>query len=322
MSSLNEISFPPAFTVHPEVTSALRFGEPVVALETTLVTHGLPFPASTQAARRAEAAVRAAGATPATIGVAEGRVHVGMTGANLEKLALRAKEGQARKLNAADLATAVARNEWGGTTVSATVAAAATCGIRMFATGGIGGVHRGLTGAGALGVLDISSDLGALASSQVAVISAGAKSILDLPNTLELLEALGVPVWGYRTLEMPAFYVAKSGIALREKADSPAEVAAFLTARWEKLRQTGGVLVVQPPPPHPGLQPDKVEAAIEQAVQRAAGQGIVGPAATPFLLAEVANLLGPAAVEVNVALVEANATLAGQIAASWAKKGH
>jgi pseudouridine-5'-phosphate glycosidase len=315
---------PPALLLAPEVAQALDSGGPVVALETTIVTHGLPYPASVEAAQRAEAAVRAGGAIPATIGVIDGEVRVGLTPGALDELAGRARHGRARKLAAADLATAVARRDWGGTTVSATVFAAAASGIRLFATGGIGGVHRASGSAGGShnlsSLYDVSSDLGALARSPVAVVSAGAKSILDLPATLEVLEAVGVPVWGYRTLELPAFYVAASGLALRERVDSADEVAAALAARWEALAQPGGVLLVQPPPAHSELGAARVEAAIARALARAAAEGIVGPAATPFLLSRVAAELGPPAVEVNVALLEANAGLAAEVAVAWARR--
>jgi pseudouridine-5'-phosphate glycosidase len=303
--------------VGAEVADALGRRHPVVALETTIVTHGLPFPANLEAARRAEAAVRAQGAVPATVAVVDGRLAVGLDAPALEELAARGREGKARKLGAADLATAVVRRDWGGTTVSATVLAAAATGIRLFATGGIGGIHRASPDAP---WLDVSSDLGAIARSPVAVVSAGAKAILDLPATLELLEALAVPVWGYRTLELPAFYVARSGLALRERADTPEEVADFLAARWGALGIAAGVLLVQPPPAHPGLDPERVEGAIGRALARADAERVVGPAATPFLLAQVAGELGAPAVEVNVALLEANASLAAQVAGALARR--
>jgi pseudouridine-5'-phosphate glycosidase len=304
-----------------EVNAALAAGGAVVALETTIVTHGLPYPASLEAAQRAEAAVRAAGAIPASVSLIDGDLRVGTSPAALEALAEQAGRGQARKLAAHDLAPAIARRDSGGTTVSATVFAAARAGIPLFATGGIGGLHRSSRGEAratfALPLIDLSSDLGALARTPVAVVSAGAKSILDLPGTLELLEALGVPVWGYRTAELPAFYVPTSGLPLRERADDAATLARWIHVRFDGLGQPG-VLIAQPPPAHPGLDATRVEAAIEAAVEAAATSGISGPAITPFLLARVAGDLGPAAVEVNIALLEANARLAGEIAVALA----
>jgi pseudouridine-5'-phosphate glycosidase len=287
-----------------EVRDALARGAPVVALETTLITHGLPRPQSLETGRRLEAAVREEGATPATVGVVGGELCVGLEPAGLERLA----RGPAEKIQARGLALALARRASGGTTVSATMRAAAHAGVRLLATGGIGGVHRG----GELS-LDVSEDLEELRRSPVAVVCAGAKAILDLARTLERLETLGVPVIGSRTGELPAFYSASSGLAL-PRLDGPEEVAELLRAHWEGLGERGGVVIANPPPAASALAASEVEALIEAALIEAARQGVRGKELTPFLLAELDRASGGRTVACNIELALANARLAARVA--------
>ena len=286
-----------------EVRLALAERRPVVALESTILAHGLPWPENLEVGRALEAAVRAGGAVPATVAVVAGEPRLGLDEATLERVA---REG-ARfvKAGAADLAPLLARGADAATTVSATAFLAARAGVRVFATGGIGGVHRG-------GQADVSSDLGTLAREPVAVISAGAKAILDLPRTVEMLETLGVLVLGYRTAEFPAFYTASSGIRLEHRVDDAAE-AARVVARRFALGQ-GGVLIVQPVPAEAALAPEAVYPAIDAALARAEAEGVRGKALTPFLLAELARATGGAAVRANRALAVQNARLGAELA--------
>lgn len=285
--------------IHPEVTDALRKGRPVVALESTLIAHGLPRPLNWQTACQAEEAVRAAGAVPATICVWQGRPTVGLSAAQLEELAHR--DG-VLKASRRDLAAAVARGQTAATTVAATMHLAQLAGIRVFATGGIGGVHRG-------DGWDISADLVELARTPVAVVCAGAKSILDLPRTLEILETLGVPVVGYGTNEFPAFYVRSSGERLSARVDTPEEAARLLDAHW----QLGGGGVVLAQPLQAALDPVLFEAALRHAEAQAREQDVRGPALTPFLLARLAEVTNGQTLRANQALILANATLAAQV---------
>lgn len=281
----------------PEVAEALAAGRPVVALETSIVAHGLPLPQSLEAGLGCEAAIRTEGAVPATVAVLDGALRVGLDPGDLERLA----RSGARKVSARDLGPALAAGEAGATTVAATVRAAALAGIRFLATGGIGGVHRGHPE-------DESADLGELARSPVAVFCAGAKMVLDLPRTVERLESLGVPVLGYGTDQFPAFYTARSGLPVGSRVDGPEAVARALAGAWA----TGacGVVVAQPPPQElPGA-----EGIVEQAL---AEVDVGGPAATPALLARVAELSGGRSVTVNVTLVIANAALAARCARAW-----
>ncbi len=290
---------PRALRVGAEQAAALAAGQPVVALESTVITHGLPFPQNLEAARRLEAAVRAEGALPATVGVVAGE---------LERLA----RGPAEKVQARMLALAVARRIDGGTTVSATMRLAAHAGIRIFATGGIGGVHREV-----LESFDISEDLEELRRSPVAVVSAGAKAILDLPRTLERLETLGVPVLGHRCHELPAFYTRRSGLPV-PRLEDPAAIAVVLRAHWEALEERGGVLVVNPPPEQYELPAEEVERWVALALAAARERGVRGGALTPFLLGQLERLSGGASVRSNVALLESNARLAARIAIALA----
>ena len=284
--------------VSPEVAQALAAGRPVVALETSIVGQGLPSPHNLRAARECEAAIRAEGAVPATVAVLDGMVRVGLTDAELERIA-----AGAIKVSSRDLGPALARRAVGATTVAATMRASAMAGIRFFATGGIGGVHRGHPE-------DQSADLLELALSPVAVFCAGAKIILDLALTLERLESLSVPVLGYGCDELPAFYTSRSGCAVT-RVDGPEQSAAVLRAAWATGSQ--GVVIAIPPP-------RELEGA-EAIVLRAVGElaGLVGPEVTPRLLARVAELSGGRSLELNVELVVNNAKVAAQVASAFAR---
>lgn len=274
-----------------------------VALESTLIAHGLPWPQNLETARRLEQVVREAGAEPRTIGLIAGQIRIGLTDAELERLAC-ARE--VRKVSRRDLPLAVALKQDGATTVAATMYLAARAGIQVFATGGIGGVHRGQP-------FDVSADLEELAQTPVCVVCAGAKAILDLPLTLELLETRGVPVIGFQTDEFPAFYSRSSGLPVDQRVDTPEEIAAIFRAQRE-LGLPGGMLVVVPVPVEAELPRARVELAIQQALSEAEAQGIRGKALTPFLLTRVAALTGGDALRANLALLENNARVAAQIA--------
>jgi pseudouridine-5'-phosphate glycosidase len=298
--------FPPAFRLAPDVARALTAKGPVVALETTVVTHGLPFPENINLARDMENQVRENGATPATIGVLAGEIHIGMSQVQLEKLAA-AKP--LRKISRRDFAATIARKESGGTTVAGTLIAAHTVGIRVFATGGIGGVHRDSH-------FDISTDLQELSRTPVIVVCAGAKSILDLPATMEMLETLGVPVVGYQTDEFPAFYARTSGLPVNVRVETPSEVTEIAKAHWN-LGLNSAILVVVPPPAEVALSAREIESAVQQALEEARTQGIRGQQVTPFLLARVSELTGRASLRANLALLLNNAQVAAQIAKTY-----
>ncbi len=275
----------------------------VVALESTVIAHGLPWPHNLEAARRLEQVVRDAGAVPKTIGIVAGEVCIGLSDAQLEHLA---RAEHVRKVSRRDLPIAMALKQDGATTVAATMYLAARAGIQVFATGGIGGVHRGHP-------FDVSADLEELAQTPVCVVCAGAKAILDLPLTLEVLETRGVPVIGYGTDEFPAFYSRTSGLPVDQRVDTPEEVAAIYRAQRE-LGLPGGMLVVVPIPEEAEVPRDQIERAIERALAEAEEQGIRGKEITPFLLARVAELTGGEALKANLALLENNARVAAQIA--------
>ena len=295
--------------IQPEVSAALEAGEPVVALETTVIAQGLPHPVNLETAREAEAAVRAAGAQPATIGILEGQVRVG-----LDKVALERFAGaeETPKLSTRDLGPVLAAGGSGATTVAATLALAELAGIQVFATGGIGGVHRG-----GEETLDISADLAALARHRLAVVSAGAKAILDLPRTLELLESLGVPVIGLDCERFPAFYLRDSGLPLPATLPDAAAVARAMAAHWA-LGLDGGLLVAHPPPAVAALDAGQVERWIAQAEREAWQQSVAGKALTPFLLERLAELSGGRTLETNAALIVDNARAAAEIAVAYA----
>ena len=291
----------------PEVRQALDDGRAVVALESTVIAHGLPYPTNLESARSMEAVVRREGAVPATMALLDGRLRVGLDDAELQHLATAKR---IRKVSRRDLAVTIARGEDGATTVAATMTIAAWAGIGVFATGGIGGVHRDPA-------CDVSNDLPTLASVPVAVVCAGAKSILDLRATLEWLETWGVPVLGYGTDEFPAFYSRRSGLGVDVRVDSPQEAAAIIRA-GRRLGLPGGTLVTVPIPPEDELPLEQVEASIAAAMAEAQARGIEGSASTPFLLKWVARGTAGASIKANVALLENNAAVAAQIAVALA----
>ena len=299
----------PYLRVAGEVQVALAEERPVVALESTVIAHGLPYPANVEVARGMEEAVRAEGAVPATIAVLDGAIVVGLDGAQIERLAT---EPGVLKASRRDLAPALARHATAAATVAGTLACAALAGIRVFATGGIGGVHRG-----AQQSFDISADLQELARSPLLTVCAGAKAILDLPLTLEYLETHSVPVVGYGTDELPAFYSRESGLRTPHRADTPAEIAAFARAQWAS-GLGGGILVTCPIPAEHAIPASRVAGALTQALNEAEEQRIRGQAVTPFLLARLAELTGGESVAANRALLLHNAALAAQFARALA----
>ena len=300
----------PYLSTAAPVREALAAGQPVVALESTVIAHGLPRPTNVEVAREMEAAVRAAGAVPATIALLDGRIVVGLDDAQIARLGT---EEDVLKASRRDLGVALARRATAATTVAGTIACAALAGIRVFATGGIGGVHRG-----APATFDISADLIELARSPVLTVCAGAKAILDLPLTLEYLETHGVPVIGFQTSELPAFYIPASGLPVPHHAETPTEVAAIAHAQWS-AGLGGGLLVTCPIPAAHALAAAAADAAIQTALDEAAAQGIRGPATTPFLLARVADLTGGESLAANRALLLNNATWAARFAESLIK---
>ncbi len=293
--------------VAQDVAEALASGRPVVALESTIIAHGLPHPTNVETARALEADIRAGGAVPATIAVVDGRLRAGLDALALERVAQGEASG-VRKLSRRDLAAAVGLGWTGATTVSATMVIAALAGIRVFATGGIGGVHRG-----AAETMDISADLPELARTNVCVVCAGAKAILDLQLTREYLETMGVPVLGYRTDWFPAFYCRDSGLPVDARVDSAAVVAEICRARWT-LGLGGGPLVCVPAPVDVALTREESEEAIGTALSAAAHAGITGKQLTPFLLNAVREATGGRSLTTNVALVRQNARIAAEIA--------
>lgn len=295
----------------PDVADALRDGRPVVALESTVIAHGMPYPQNAETGRALEAVVREEGAVPATVAVLDGRIRVGLSDGELERLA--AGTG-VWKLSRRDLPVALAAGVVGATTVAATMIAARLAGIAVFATGGIGGVHRGAETS-----FDISADLEELATTSVCVVCAGAKSVLDLPKTLEYLETRGVPVLGYGTGDFPAFYARSSGLPVDHRCDTPEAVARILDAKW-RLGLTGGVVLANPVPEAHALDATDTEAAIIQALADAEAQGIAGKAVTPFLLARMKDLTGGRSLAANMALIRDNARLAARVAAAYADR--
>jgi pseudouridine-5'-phosphate glycosidase len=294
-------------SIAPAVAAAVRDGRPVVALESTLISHGLPFPQNLDVACAAEAAVVAGGATPATIAIRGGRILVGLHQADLEALA-RAPGGSVVKAARPNLAAALSVEGWAATTVSATMISAAAAGIRVFATGGIGGVHRG-----AATTLDISSDLDELARTRVVVVCAGPKSILDVPATMEYLETRGVPVVTIGQDAVPGFYSRESSVRTPWRVDDPAG-AARLARDHVELGLGSGMLICVPVPGDAALPVDEAEAAVERAIVDADAAHVAGPDLTPWLLARVAELTDGAAVRANTALIVNNARVAAEIA--------
>jgi pseudouridylate synthase len=300
--------------VSPEVADALLADAPVVALESTLISHGLPYPQNVAVARASEAAVRESGATPATIAIRDGRILVGLDDSDLEALGT-APSGSVFKAARPSLAVALANGGWAATTVSASMIAAHAAGIRVFATGGIGGVHRGAFGPAA--TLDVSSDLEELARTPLAVVCAGPKAILDLALTLEYLETRGVPVVAVGQSEMPGFYSTSSGVAAPHVVPGVAE-AAWLVATHLGLGLGSGILLCIPLPAAVALPFDDAQVAIEQALAEAHAAAVGGPALTPWLLARVAELTDGASVRANTALIENDARVAGLLAVALA----
>ena len=299
--------------IAPEVQQALAEGRPVVALESTIISHGMPYPQNVETALNVEKIIRENGAVPATIAIIGGRLKAGLTPEEIEYLG---KKGHAvTKASRRDLAVLVSKGADGATTVTTTMIIAHMAGIRVFATGGIGGVHRG-----AETTMDISADLEELASTPVMVVCAGAKSILDLGLTLEYLETHGVPVIGYGTKELPAFYTRKSGFEVDYRVDTPAELAAAFRASLD-LGLRGGMLVTNPIPEEFAMDHDVINKAIDEAIAQANAQGIHGKATTPFLLAKVKELTGGDSLDSNIQLVFNNARLAAQTAAELCRLG-
>lgn len=295
----------------PEVAAARAEGRPLVALESTIISHGMPWPRNAETALRVEAAVRDAGAVPATIAVIGGRLKAGLTRDEIESLGRAGTT--VPKASRRDLPFLLADGATGATTVAATMIVAARAGIRIFATGGIGGVHRGAERS-----FDISADLMELARTPVAVVCAGAKAILDLKLTREVLETHGVPVVGYRTDEFPAFWSRRSGLRVDRRLDSPDAVAAMLRAQWG-AGLDGGVLIANPIAPEHEIPRERIEGVITLALQDVAAQRVEGAALTPFLLARVGAITGGASLASNIELVLANARLAAQVAVAFGR---
>ena len=297
--------------VAPEVKKAIEEGKPVVALESTIISHGMPYPKNVETALNVEKVIRDNGAVPATIAIIGGRLKAGLSKEEIEYLG---KTGQkVTKVSRRDLPVIVSKKMDGATTVATTMIIAAMAGIKVFATGGIGGVHRG-----AETTMDISADLEELAQTPVLVVCAGAKAILDLGLTLEYLETKGVPVIGYGTEELPAFYTRKSGFKVDYRLDTPAEVAAAFVAKKE-LGMAGGMLLTNPIPEQYAMDDKVINSAIDQAIKESVEQGIKGKATTPFLLARVVELTGGDSLESNIQLVYNNATVAAKTAVEISK---
>lgn len=296
--------------INPEVKEALEAGKAVVALESTIISHGMPYPKNVEMARNVENIIRSKGAVPATIAILNGVLKVGLTAEEIEYLG---KTKNVIKTSRRDIPFIVANKLDGATTVASTMIIAALAGIKVFATGGIGGVHRG-----AAETFDISADLQELAQTNVAVVCAGAKSILDIGLTLEYLETQGVPVVGFKTEELPAFYTRKSGFKVDYKVDSAEEIAAAIKAKWD-LGLKGGLLVTNPIPEQYQMDYDTINKAIEDAVKEADEKGIKGKESTPFLLAKVKEITGGASLEANIQLVYNNASLGADLAVELSK---
>ncbi|HLM39995.1 MAG TPA: pseudouridine-5'-phosphate glycosidase [Microvirga sp.] len=293
--------------VAPEVRSALEQGRAIVALESTIITHGMPHPQNVATAREVEAVVRANGAVPATIAILGGRIKIGLSDEELDMLGTTS---DVMKLSRADLPYAVTAKRHGSTTVAATMICAHLAGVRVFATGGIGGVHQGVES-----TMDISADLDELARTPVAVVCAGAKAILDLPRTLEYLETRGVPVVGYQTDHFPAFWSRKSELPAPIRLDTPEAIADLIRAK-EALGLGGGILVANPVPSSDEITAEEMKGFIDEAIAEAGRRGVVGKAVTPFLLSFLFESTGGRSLATNIALVKNNAALAARLAAS------
>ena len=297
-------------SVTPEIQAALAEGKPVVALESTILSHGMPYPQNLDFGRKVEQIIRDEGCVPATIAILDGKMKVGLNEEELERMCHADGVG---KVSRRDLATYLATGMPGATTVTTTMIVAAYAGIRFFATGGIGGVHRG-----AETTMDVSADLEELGQTDVMVVCAGAKAILDLKLTLEYLETHGVPVLGYQTKELPAFYTRKSGLSVDYQVDTPEELAKILKTQHD-LGLKGGVLVTNPIPEEYSMDADAINAVIDRAIEEAKEKGIHGKETTPFLLAKVKEITGGDSLDANIQLVFNNAKLAAQTAVAYCK---
>ena len=296
--------------INREVELALLEGKPVVALESTIISHGMPYPKNVETALKVEAVIRSHGAVPATIGVIDGDAVVGMTPEEIEEFG---KRKGIVKVSRRDLPVVYAKKMWAATTVAATMIIAAQAGIDVFVTGGIGGVHRG-----AQETMDISADLQELAKTDVTVICAGAKAILDLPLTLEYLETMGVPVLGYQTEELPAFYTSHSGLKVDYKVDSPVQMAQIMKEKRQNGLK-GGILLTNPIPSQYEMKKEVIDEAINKAIKMMDEQGVKGKECTPFLLKTIVELTGGDSLESNIQLVLNNAALGSEVAKEYAK---
>ncbi len=303
---MSKHSFNEHLDVAPAVADALQSGEPVVALESTIISHGMPYPRNVETASLVESAIRDGGVVPATIAILDGRLKVGLASEEIERIGKQGSD--VIKCSRRDLPFIIARKQDGATTVAATMIIAALAGIKVFATGGIGGVHRGAEES-----MDISADLDELARSNLAIVCAGIKSVLDIGRTLEYLETKGVPVVGYQTDTLPAFYSRSSGFAVDYRVDSAADVAAAINIKWQ-MGLDGGMVVAVPIPEEHALASDEIDSVIEDALQEVRRQGIKGKDTTPFLLASIAERTGGRSLEANIQLVLNNARVAAEIA--------
>jgi len=296
--------------IHPEVAEAIKNNQPIVALESTIISHGMPYPRNVETAISVEAAIRAEGAIPATIAIKEGKCYVGLSSDDLEFFG---KEKNVWKVSIRDMPYVIANKLPGATTVAATMRIAAMAGIQIFATGGIGGVHRG-----AENTMDISADLTEMSTTNVAVVSAGVKSILDIGLTLEYLETLGIPVVTFGQKEFPSFYSRKSGFISPLSIDTPSSIAEMLQVKWD-LGLNGSVLIANPVPTDQEVDPETIEGYIQQALTAATENNIIGKEITPFLLKYIADHSKGESLDANIALIHHNASLAGKIAVEMKK---
>jgi pseudouridine-5'-phosphate glycosidase len=304
------IKLPKTYCLSSQVARALETGQPVVALESTVITHGLPYPQNLQIAQEMEQIIHRIGVVPATVAILNGIIHIGL---DIEQLEWLAQAEDLNKISRRDIAPAIIHKKSGGTTVAGTLIAARAAGIRIFATGGIGGVHRNAP-------FDISPDLPELGQTPLIVVCAGAKAILDLPATLEYLETLGVPVLGYQTDDFPAFYTRHSGLKVTEQVESPDEIVNIARTHWE-LNLQSSILVVVPVPKDAALPEDRMELAITQAVTEAEHEKITGQVLTPFLLKRVTELTSGDSLKANLALLKNNALVAALVANAFPQPG-
>ncbi len=301
------MSFNKYLQISEEVQTALNENKPIVALESTIISHGMPYPQNYETAKEVENMVRINGSVPATIAILNGKIKIGLGEDDLQILS---NSGNILKASRRDIPVIVSEKLNAATTVSATMICAALAGLKIFATGGIGGVHRNGNDS-----FDISADLTELSQTNIAVVSAGVKSILDIGLTLEYLETLGVPVIGYGTDEFPAFYTRQSGFKVNYKLDTPEQIGSMIKTKWE-LGLNGGVIVANPIPEEYSMDKNKIDTAIETALKNADSKGIKGKDVTPFLLGEIKNITGGSSLDSNIKLVLNNAKLAAQISAS------